>query len=260
MAGVTLRNLLEAGVHFGHQTSRWNPKMRKYIFMERSGIYILDLQKTQSMLERAQKMIAEATAKGGTVLFVGTKKQARETIREVAEDCGHFYINERWLGGMLTNFQTVKKSLARFHELERMKTESTFELIGKKERLKLEKERLKLEKVFHGIKGMDRLPAAVFIVDTLKEKIAVSEARKLELPVVGIVDTNCDPELISHPIPGNDDAIRAIQLLTRAIGAAVKEGSAKARDAREAAEKAEAEKKAEADAEPTPAPEAAAQK
>jgi small subunit ribosomal protein S2 len=226
--------------------------MRKYIFMERSGIYILDLQKTQSMLEKAQKLVAEAVGKGGTVLFVGTKKQAREAIREVAADCGQFFITERWLGGMLTNFQTVKKSLARFHELERMKTDSTYDLIGKKERLRLEKERVKLEKVFSGIKDMDRLPAVVFIVDTLKEKIAVSEAVKLGIPVVGVVDTNCDPELISHPIPGNDDAIRAIQLLTGAVGAAVKLGSVKARDAREAAEKAEAEKK-EAEAQSPPA-------
>ncbi len=252
MTEVSLRDLLEAGVHFGHQTSRWNPKMRKYIFMERSGIYILDLQKTQSMLEKAQKLVAEAVGKGGTVLFVGTKKQAREAIREVAADCGQFFITERWLGGMLTNFQTVKKSLARFHELERMKTDSTYDLIGKKERLRLEKERVKLEKVFSGIKDMDRLPAVVFIVDTLKEKIAVSEAVKLGIPVVGVVDTNCDPELISHPIPGNDDAIRAIQLLTGAVGAAVKLGSVKARDAREAAEKAEAEKK-EAEAQSPPA-------
>jgi len=242
LAEVTLRDLLEAGVHFGHQTSRWNPKMKKYIFMERSGIYILDLQKTQALLQRAQKLVGEAVSRGGSILFVGTKKQAREAIQQVAEDCGQFYITERWLGGMLTNFQTVKKSLARFHELERMKEDSTYELIGKKERLRLEKERVKLEKVFHGIKGMERLPAVVFIVDTAKEKIAVSEARKLGIPVVGVVDTNCDPEMISHPVPGNDDAIRSIQLLTGAIGSAVKLGAAKARDDREAAKKVEAEK------------------
>jgi small subunit ribosomal protein S2 len=249
LAAVTLRDLLEAGVHFGHQTSRWNPKMRKYIFMERSGIYILDLQKTLSLLERAQKLVTEAVARGGNVLFVGTKKQAREPIREVAEDCSQYYITERWLGGMLTNFQTVRRSLNRFHELERMQTDSTYELVGKKERLRLEKERLKLEKVFSGIRGMDRLPAVVFIVDTSKEKIAVSEAEKLGIPIVGVVDTNCDPDLISHPVPGNDDAIRSIQLLTGAIGTAVKMGAARARETREAAAKAQVAEKKEADVE-----------
>ncbi len=176
------------------------------------------------------------------------KKQAKDTIEQAAVDCGQFYINERWLGGMLTNFQTVKKSLNRFLELERMQTETTWELISKKERLKLEKERVKLEKVFHGIKSMTGLPAAMFVVDTVKEKIAVSEAAKLNIPVIGIVDTNCDPDFISHPIPGNDDAIRSIQLVTGAIASAVKEGMAKARDARETAEKAEADAKMTADA------------
>ena len=260
MAAVTLRDLLEAGVHFGHQTSRWNPKMRKYIFMERSGIYILDLQKTLSLLERAQKLVTEAVARGGTVLFVGTKKQARDPIRETAEDCGQYYITERWLGGMLTNFQTVRRSLNRFHELERMQTDSTWELVGKKERLRLEKERLKLEKVFSGIRGMDRLPAVVFIVDTSKEKIAVSEAEKLGIPIVGVVDTNCDPDLISHPIPGNDDAIRSIQLLTGAIGGAVKMGAARARETREAAAKSQAAEKKEADVESLAETEPAAHK
>jgi small subunit ribosomal protein S2 len=255
-----MKDMLEAGVHFGHQTSRWNPKMRKFIFMERSGIYILDLQKTLTLLERAQKLVTEAVARGGTVLFVGTKKQAREPIREVAESCGQFYITERWLGGMLTNFQTVRRSLNRFHELERMQTESTWELVGKKERLRLEKERLKLEKVFSGIRGMDRLPSVVFIVDTSKEKIAVSEADKLGIPIVGVVDTNCDPDPISHPIPGNDDAIRSIQLLTGAIGAAVKMGAARARDTREAAAKTEAIAKQEAEVDAPAETEPAAQK
>ena len=254
---VTLRGLLEAGVHFGHQTHRWNPKMRKYIFMERNGIYILDLQKTLSLLEQARKMVRETVSRGGRVLFVGTKKQAREIVRQMAGECGQFYIDERWLGGMLTNFQTIRKSLDRFRDLERMQTDGTYDLVGKKERLRLDKERMKLEKVFAGIKDMDQLPAVVFIVDTNKEKIAVSEARKLGLPVVGLVDTNCDPELISHPIPGNDDAIRAIELLTGAIASAVKEGTASARDRKETAAKAEADARAEAAAKAEPAPAAA---
>jgi small subunit ribosomal protein S2 len=247
LAEVTLRSLLEAGVHFGHQTQRWNPKMRKYIFMERNGIYILDLQKTLSLLEKARKMVSAEVAKGGTVLFVGTKKQAREAIREAAEDCGQLYVNERWLGGMLTNFQTIRRSLERFRELEELRADERYQAMSKKERLRLDKECQKLEKAFHGIKSMDRLPAVVYVVDTLKEKIAVSEARKLGIPVVGIVDTNCDPDQVSHPIPGNDDAIRSIQLLTGAIASAVKEGAARAREAAETAAKAEAE--AEADAE-----------
>jgi small subunit ribosomal protein S2 len=240
---VKMQDLLEAGVHFGHQTARWNPKMRKYIFMERNGIYILDLQKTVAMLEKARKTVREIVSRGGTVLFVGTKKQAREAIREAAEGCGQYYVNERWLGGMLTNFQTIRRSLDRFRDIERMKTDSTYELISKKERLGLDKECGKLDKVFHGIKAMDRIPAAVFIVDTLKEKIAVSEAQKLGIPIIGIVDTNCDPEAITYPVPGNDDAIRSIQLLTDAVAAAVKEGAAKARDAKEVAEKRAAEAK-----------------
>jgi small subunit ribosomal protein S2 len=231
---VTLRDLLEAGVHFGHQTQRWNPKMRKYIFMERNGIYILDLQKSLAMLERACKMVRETAAGGGAVLFVGTKKQAKDAIRESAESCGGHYVTERWLGGMLTNFQTIRKSLTRFQELERMQTDASWEMISKKERARYEKELGKLDKVFHGIKNLDRLPAALFVVDTIKEKIAVSEAFKLGVPVIGVVDTNSDPEVVSHPIPGNDDAIRSIQLLTRAIADAIREGAAKARDTREA--------------------------
>jgi small subunit ribosomal protein S2 len=254
---VTLRSLLEAGVHFGHQTHRWNPKMRKYIFMERNGIYILDLQKTLSLLEQARKMVRETVARGGRVLFVGTKKQARDIVRQAAADCGQFFIDERWLGGMLTNFQTIKRSLDRFRELERMQTDGTYDLVGKKERLRLDKERMRLEKVFNGIKEMDQLPAVVFIVDTNKEKIAVSEARKLGIPVVGLVDTNCDPDLISHPVPGNDDAIRSIELLTGAVASAVREGAAKARDRRETAAKADADAEMEAAGKPEPAPAAA---
>jgi small subunit ribosomal protein S2 len=251
---LTLRSLLEAGVHFGHQTHRWNPKMRKYIFMERNGIYILDLQKTLSLLQQARKMVTETVARGGKVLFVGTKKQARPMVSAAAADCGQYFVDERWLGGMLTNFQTIKRSLDRFRDLERMREDGTYDLVSKKERLRLDKERMKLEKVFHGIKTMDHLPAVVFIVDTLKEKIAVSEARKLGIPVVGIVDTNCDPDLISHPIPGNDDAIRSIQLLIGAVATAVKEGTAKARDQKELADKAADDEKTDADARVEPAP------
>jgi small subunit ribosomal protein S2 len=253
---ITLRSLLEAGVHFGHQTRRWNPKMRKYIFMERNGIYILDLQKTLSLLEQARKLVRETVARGGRVLFVGTKKQARDIVRQVALDCGQHYVDERWLGGMLTNFQTIKRSLERFRDLERMLEDGTYASVSKKERLGLEKERVKLEKVFHGIKTMDTLPAVIFIVDTVKEKIAVSEAQKLGLPVVGIVDTNCDPEVISHPVPGNDDAIRSIQLLTEAVGSAVKEGVAKGRDRKDVGGKPEVAR-AEAMMRPEPASAAA---
>ncbi len=241
MSNVTLRDLLEAGVHFGHQTQRWNPKMRKYIFMERNGIYILDLQKSLACLERACRLVRDTVAGGGSVLFVGTKKQAKDTIRESAEDCGQHYVTERWLGGMLTNFQTIRRSLQRFQELEQMRTDTSWELISKKERAGIEKELGKLDKVFHGIKSLDRPPAVLFVVDTIKEKIAVTEAKKLGIPVVGVVDTNSDPETISHPIPGNDDAIRSIQLLTRAVAEAVKEGAARARDSRDLAAKMTAE-------------------
>jgi small subunit ribosomal protein S2 len=234
--------------------------MRRYIFMERNGIYILDLQKTQSLLEKARKVVRDAVAQGGTILFVGTKKQAQDTIREQAESVGQLYVTERWLGGMLTNFQTIRKSLDRFTDLERRKTDGTWELISKKERLGLEKELGKLDKVFHGIKAMDRLPAVMFVVDTNKEKIAVSEARKLGIPVIGVVDTNADPEMITHPIPGNDDAIRAIQLMTGAMATAIKEGMAKQRDRQDAQEKAAAlAKDGDAPArKPAPAPASAA--
>jgi len=254
LSNVTLRDLLEAGVHFGHQTQRWNPKMRKYIFMERNGIYILDLQKSLAMLERACRMVRDAVAGGGSILFVGTKKQAKDAIRDMAEDCGQYYITERWLGGMLTNFQTIRKSLTRFQDLERTRTDPSWELLSKKERARIEKDLAKLDKVFHGIKTLDRLPAALYIVDTIKEKIAVSEAFKLGIPVVGVVDTNSDPEVISHPIPGNDDAIRSIQLMTRAVADAVKEGAARTRDAGNPPEKTAAESRSvERAAKPEPA-------
>ncbi|MAF27082.1 MAG: 30S ribosomal protein S2 [Gemmatimonadota bacterium] len=246
MSDVSLRTLLEAGVHFGHQTQRWNPKMKKYIFMERSGIYILDLQKTLSLVEKARSMTREVVKGGGCVLFVGTKKQAQDTIRDMAIDCGQHYVTERWLGGMLTNFQTVRKSIARLKDLESMAADSSYESLAKKERLGLDKERMKLDKVFCGIKDMDRTPSAIFIVDTQREKIALSEAIKLGIPVVGIVDTNCDPTGVSHPIPGNDDAIRSIQLLTGAIASAVKEGSAHAKEEAGKREKEAAEKASEA--------------
>lgn len=241
MADVTLRALLEAGVHFGHQTQRWNPKMKKFIFMEKNGIYILDLQKTLAMLEKARKLVRETVGRGGYVLFVGTKKQAKAIIEQSAADCGQHYVTERWLGGMLTNFSTIRRSIGRLQELERMMTETSFDLIGKKERLRLDKERERLLKVFVGIKGMDQLPSVIFVVDTVKEKIAVSEAEKLGIPVVGVVDTNSDPDSVSHPIPANDDAIRSIQLLTEAIADAVKEGAARSRANDARTEKAQME-------------------
>ncbi len=242
MTEVTLRALLEAGVHFGHQTQRWNPKMKKYIFMEKNKIYILDLQKTLAMLEKARKLVRDVSSRGGYVLFVGTKKQAKEIIQKSAAECGQHYVTERWLGGMLTNFTTIRKSIGRLVELERMMNETSFDLIGKKERLRLDKERERLLEVFQGIKNMDQLPAVVFVVDTVKEKIAVTEAKKLGIPVVGVVDTNSDPDLVSHPVPGNDDAIRSIQLLTEAIADAVREGAERARthEAREEKAKADA--------------------
>jgi len=241
LADITLRDLLEAGVHFGHQTQRWNPKMKKFIFMEKNGIYILDLQKTLAMLEKARKLVRETVNRGGYVLFVGTKKQAKGIIEKSAADCGQHYVTERWLGGMLTNFMTIRRSIGRLQELERMMNETSFDLIGKKERLRLDKERERLLKVFVGIKGMDQLPAVIFVVDTVKEKIAVSEAQKLGIPVVGVVDTNSDPSFVSHPIPANDDAIRSIQLLTEAIADAVKEGAARSRANDARAEKAQIE-------------------
>lgn len=221
---VTMKELLEAGVHFGHQTRRWNPKMRPYIFMERNGIHIIDLQKTLQMLERAYKAVRDASAEGETILFVGTKRQAKEAIREAAQSCGMPYVTERWLGGTLTNFQTIRRSVAKLEELDRMSQDGTYEKLPKKEVLRLEKKRAKLGTILGGIRDMTRLPGMLYVVDTKKEQIAVAEARKLEIPVVAIVDTNCDPDVVDYPIPGNDDAIRSISLITGLIARAVQEG------------------------------------
>ena len=219
-----MKQLLEAGVHFGHQTRRWNPKMKEYIFTERNGIYIIDLQKTVRMIDVAYDFIKDVAANGGSVLFIGTKKQAYEAIREEATRCGMFYVNERWLGGMLTNFSTIRSRVQRLKQLEKMEEDGAFELLPKKEVLGLRKEHDKLERFLGGIRNMNRLPEAVFIVDPRKERIAVAEARKLQIPIVGIVDTNCDPDEIDYVIPGNDDAIRAIRLLTGLMADAVIEG------------------------------------
>lgn len=218
MSEITMKDLLEAGVHFGHQTRRWNPKMKKYIFIERNGIYIVDLQKTMVCIEEARRALRRIVADGGDVLFVGTKKQAKEPIEEEAARCGMYYVTERWLGGMLTNFKTVKQSVSRLHDLDRMSADGTFEILSKREASSLDKERGKLQKVFAGIKEMRELPAILFVVDTKKERIAVQEANRLGIPIIGIVDTNCDPDVIDYPIPGNDDAIRAIRLFARMVG------------------------------------------
>ena len=224
MSSVSMKQLLEAGVHFGHQTRRWNPKMAKYIFTERNGIYIIDLQKTVKMLDAAYDFIREVSAEGGEILFVGTKKQAQEAIREEAERCGMHFVNARWLGGMLTNYKTIQKRIARLEQLNKMKEDGTFDLLPKKEVIKLELEIEKLEKFMGGIKNMGTLPKAMFIVDTRKEKIAVAEAKNLGIPVVAIVDTNCDPDEVDYVIPGNDDAIRAVKLIAGAMADAIIEG------------------------------------
>ncbi|WP_373696067.1 30S ribosomal protein S2 [Actinomycetospora aurantiaca] len=224
MAVVTMRQLLDSGVHFGHQTRRWNPKMRRFIFTERNGIYIIDLQQTLSYVDRAYDFVKQTVAHGGTVLFVGTKKQAQEAISEQADRVGMPYVNQRWLGGMLTNFQTVHKRLTRLKELEAMEQSGGFEGRTKKEILMLTREHEKLEKTLGGIRDMARVPSAVWIVDTKKEHIAVGEARKLNIPVVAILDTNCDPDEVDYPIPGNDDAIRSAALLTKVVAEACAEG------------------------------------
>ena len=221
MAVISMKQLLEAGVHFGHQTRRWNPKMEKYIFTERNGIYIIDLQKTVKKVEEAYNFVKSVAENNGTILFVGTKKQAQDSVREEAERCGMFYINQRWLGGTLTNFETIRKRISRLHELERMAEDGTFDVLPKKEVILLNKEKARLEKFLGGIKNMDRLPDALFVIDPRKERIAVAEARKLGIPIVGIVDTNCDPDEIDYVIPGNDDAIRAVKLLTSKMADAV---------------------------------------
>ena len=224
MAVVTMKQLLESGVHFGHQTRRWNPKMKRFIFTERNGIYIIDLQQTLSYIDRAYEFVKETVAHGGTVLFIGTKKQAQEAVAEQATRVGMPYVNQRWLGGMLTNFQTVHKRLQRLKELELIEQTGGQTVLTKKENLVLERERIKLAKTLGGIRDMTRTPSAVWIVDTKKEHIAVGEAHKLGIPVVAILDTNCDPDEVDFPIPGNDDAIRSAGLLTRVIADAVAEG------------------------------------
>lgn len=226
MAYVTMKELLEAGVHFGHQTKRWNPKMKPYIFGARNGIYIIDLQKTVRMFKTAYDFLRETVGAGGSVLFVGTKKQAREAIYEEANRCEMFYVHNRWLGGMLTNFQTVKKSIDRLNYLNTIQNDGTIELFPKKERLKLAKERVKLDSTLGGIQNMTRPPQALFVIDTKNEAIAVREGRRLGIPIVAVIDTNCDPDEIDYPIPGNDDAIRAIRLITSRMADACLEGRA----------------------------------
>ena len=225
MATITMKELLEAGVHFGHQTKRWNPKMKEYIFGERNGIYIIDLQKTLKMFKEASKFVQELAADGKIVLFVGTKRQAQDAIAEEATKCGGFYINQRWLGGQLTNWVTVQKSVKRLKELDEMATDGRYELLPKKEVIKLERERKHLQANLAGIKNMSRLPDAIFVIDSNKEQIAVREARKLGIPVVAVVDTNCDPSEVDYVIPGNDDALRAIRLFTSKISESIAEGA-----------------------------------
>lgn len=241
MAVISMKQLLEAGVHFGHQTRRWNPKMAPYIFTERNGIYIIDLQKTVKKVDEAYDFLRSVAEEGKNILFVGTKKQAQEAIKEEALKAGMYYVNERWLGGMMTNFATIRKSINRLKELEAMEQDGTFEVLSKKEVLSLKREMEKLEKSLGGIKDMDKLPGALFVVDPRKEKIAVAEARKLDIPIVAIVDTNCDPDEIDYVIPGNDDAIRAVKLLTSRMADAIIEGRQGEAGETEAAEEATAE-------------------
>lgn len=224
MAVISMKQLLEAGVHFGHQTRRWNPKMATYIFTERNGIYIIDLQKTVKKLEEAYFFVRDIAAAGESVLFVGTKKQAQDAIREEAERCGQFFVNARWLGGMLTNFKTMRTRITRLNQLQKMQADGTFDLLPKKEVIKLQLEIAKLEKYLGGVKEMKKLPGALFVVDSRKEKNAIAEARKLGIPIVAIVDTNCDPDEIDYVIPGNDDAIRAIKLISQTMSNAILEG------------------------------------
>ena len=224
MAVTSMKQLLEAGVHFGHQTRRWNPKMKKYIYGERNGIHIIDLQITVDLIEEAYKFVVDSVKNGKTVLFVGTKKQAQEAIQQEAERCGMFYVNERWLGGMLTNYKTIQTRIKKLRELEKMEEDGTFDVLPKKEVIKLNALKEKLQKNLNGIKDMPELPGAIFIVDPRKENIAIQEAARLGIPVVGIVDTNCDPDELDYPIPGNDDAIRAVKLITGAMATAIIEG------------------------------------
>ena len=225
MSVITIKQLLEAGVHFGHHTRRWNPKMAEYIFTERNGIYIIDLQKTVKKLEEAYKFIKEVSENGGEVLFVGTKKQAQDSVKSEAERCGMFYVNERWLGGMLTNFKTIQSRIARLKAIEKMAEDGTFEVLPKKEVIEIKKEWDKLEKNLGGIKNMKKIPDAIFVVDPKKERICVQEAHALGIPLIGIADTNCDPEELDYVIPGNDDAIRAVKLIVAKMADAVIEAN-----------------------------------
>ena len=224
MSVISMKQLLEAGVHFGHQTRRWNPKMAPYIYTERNGIHIIDLQKSVGKVDEAYKAVSDIAADGGTILFVGTKKQAQDAIKTEAERCGMFYVNERWLGGMLTNFKTIQSRIARLKQIEAMSEDGTFDVLPKKEVIELKKEWEKLEKNLGGIKDMPKMPGALFVVDPKKEKIAIAEAKKLGIPVVATVDTNCDPDEVEFPIPANDDAIRAVKLLAGKMADAVLEG------------------------------------
>ena len=224
MSVVAMKQLLEAGVHFGHQTRRWDPKMAEYIFQARNGIHIIDLQKTSKKLDEAYTFVKEQIEEGKEILFVGTKKQAQECVKEAAQKCGMYYVDQRWLGGMLTNFDTIQKRIQRLKELEEMEENGTFEVLPKKEVILLKKEMSKLEKNLGGIKEMNKLPGVIFLVDPKKERIAILEAKKLNIPVVGLVDTNCNPEELDYPIPGNDDAIRSVRLITDVVANAVIEG------------------------------------
>ena len=246
MFDISIKQLLEAGVHFGHPTKKWNPKMAEYIFTQRNGIHIVDLAKTVKKFEEAYNFVAELAQEGGTMLYVGTKKQAAETMKEEAQRCGMYYVNVRWPGGMLTNFNTIRKSIKRLKDLEKMQADGTFDLLPKKEVAKLIKEMGDLEKSYGGIKDMDRLPSALFVVDTRKEHIAVLEAKKLGIPVVAIVDTNCDPDDADYIIPGNDDAIRAIKLIGGALADAIIAAHGGVEEAPAAEEAAEAVETAEA--------------
>ncbi|HEV7178770.1 MAG TPA: 30S ribosomal protein S2, partial [Candidatus Baltobacteraceae bacterium] len=239
-SGVTMRALLEAGVHFGHQTRRWNPKMKPYIFQERNGIYIIDLAKTLHMLNGVFDAVKEMSRQGRVILFVGTKKQAQDVVKEESERAGTFFVNQRWLGGTLTNFSTIQKRISRLRELEGMRQQGTFDLLPKKEVARLTDELEKLEKFLGGIKDMHRLPDAIFIVDPKKERIAVAEARKLKIPIIAVIDTNCDPDEIDYPIPGNDDAIRAVKLMVSKIADAIIEGKTETESSLEVSEDGEA--------------------
>jgi small subunit ribosomal protein S2 len=256
LATVTMKELLEAGVHFGHQVRRWNPKMKEFIFGERNGIYIIDLQKTQRMFKEAIKFVTNTSGEGTnkTILFVGTKRQAQDAIKEEALRCNQFYVNQRWLGGLLTNFQTIQKSIKRYKEIEAMQADGRIEAYAKKERLQIERERLALEKNLSGIKEMKKLPDVIFVIDTNKEEIAVKEANRLGIPVVAVVDTNCSPEGVNHVIPGNDDALRAVRLFASRIADAILEGRqlAEQKEAEEAAAAAEQAKAAGVTIEITP--------